>query len=299
MSDQQSGHIPVLLKETLEFLNITPGKWIVDVTFGRGGHTTAMLEQGAYVVAIDQDEEAIAYARQAFALEIATGRLKVAESNFEKLSEVIASLGLEGQISGVLADLGVSSNQLDTGDRGFSFQLDAPLDMRMDKDLGVTAKDLVNALGKKELYGLLTEYAQEKHARVIVDRIIESRKRKPIETTKELSTLIEKVVRRERGIHPATKTFMALRMLVNDEIGALERMLPQAFEVLSVGGRMVTISFHEGEDRIIKHFVKNLEEQGKATLLSKKPVMASEDEMRANPRSRSAKVRAIEKKESL
>lgn len=292
-----SGHIPVLLEEVLEGLAVKPNHWYVDLTFGRGGHTSEILKRGGKVIALDQDEEAIVYAQRHFVQSLEARQLIVIKQNFEHLREEFerSQKELVGQIAGVLADLGVSSNQLDEGERGFSFQHEAPLDMRMSTEQSVTAKDLVNGLGKKELYALLTTFAQEHRARIIVDAICRERVKHPIETTTQLARIIEEVAHRQGGIHPATKTFMALRMLVNDELGVLERMLPQAFELLAVGGRLAVISFHEGEDRLVKQFERQLEEQGKAVALSKKPITASERELSENPRSRSAKLRMIER----
>ncbi len=292
----ESGHIPVLFKEVMSGLAVKPGAWYLDLTFGRGGHTKGILEQGGQVVAFDQDSEAIRFARKNFVKAIETKKLILVERNFEFVTEEIGKLsGVSGQIAGILADFGVSSNQLGEAGRGFSFQEDAPLDMRMSKDLGVTAKDLINGLGKHELFRLLTEFAQESSAKRIVDVILTARAKRPIETTKQLADLIEKHLGRHGHLHPATKTFMALRMLVNDELGVIERMLPQAFDLLASGGRLVTISFHEGEDRLVKQFMKLKEEQGLAMLVTKKPLEASEEERKLNPRSRSAKLRILEK----
>lgn len=292
----ESGHIPVLLHEAIGSLNVESGKWYVDATFGRGGHTRSILDKGGNVLAIDQDEEAIRYGYAKFTMEMEQNRLILVHDNFEHLETVVKSRKeLNGNVYGVLADFGVSSNQLEEGERGFSFQTDAPLDMRMDKSLAVTAKDLVNGLGKKELYGLFTEYAQEHHARVIVDRILEQRLRKPIETTGELASLIEKVVRRNGRLHPATKVFMALRMQVNDELGVIKRMLPAAFDLLERHGRLVTISFHEGEDRLVKQFMRAMEESGRGVSITNKPLTATETELKQNERSRSAKLRVMEK----
>lgn len=296
MSDT-SGHVSVLLQEVIEGLAIQEGHWYVDVTFGRGGHTKGILEKGGKVIAFDQDEEAIRYGQKAFVRELEQKKIILVKRNFEFLREEIEKLGedVQGDTYGVLADFGVSSTQLDEGDRGFSFQHDAPLDMRMNKELSVSAKDLVNGLGKRELYELLTQYAQEQHARVIVDVILDSRKHKPIETTGELASLIEKKIGRSGHLHPATKTFLALRMLVNDEAGVIERMLPQAMEILQRGGRLVTISFHEGEDRIVKKFMRDEENEGNGVGITKKPLEASNEERQINMRSRSAKLRIFEK----
>lgn len=287
-------HVPVMLTEAVEGLRIQEGRWYIDATFGRGGHTKEMLERGANVIAIDQDSDAIAYAEETCKKEMQENRLMVKHINFDKLGEMPEISGKE--IAGVLFDFGPSSIQLDTSARGFSFQSDAPLDMRMDSSLAVTAKDLVNGLGKRELYELLTTYAQEYKARAIVDAILRARSKKPIETTRELAKIVERAVGHKRGhLHPATKTFMALRMAVNDELGSIERALPTALDVLSGGGRLVTISFHEGEDRLVKTAMKRWEAQGKGVIVTKKPMTPSEREVQGNPRSRSAKLRIFEK----
>lgn len=293
-----SDHIPVMLKEAVESLSIKPGAWYIDGTFGRGGHTRAILNQGGKVIALDHDNEAISYGMTHFVKDLEEGNLKLIHENFEKIGSHPETSSL--QVSGILFDFGVNSAQLDVADRGFSFQVDAPLDMRMDMRLGVTAKDLVNALGKKELYDLLTTYAQEFNARVIVDAILQSRKEKPIETTLELAELIEHAVGgRAKGksgkLHPATRTFMALRMAVNDELGSIQHALPLSLDRLVFGGRLVTISFHEGEDRLVKQAMREWEEQKKGTMLTKHPLEPSTDELMANPRSRSAKLRVFEK----
>lgn len=293
----RSGHVPVLFTEALEGLNVQRGIWYLDVTFGRGGHTRGILEKGGNVVAFDTDKEAITYGKQHFKQEIENGRLMLVHGNFEFVEQHVVRIDgdVVEKIGGGIADFGVSSNQLAGVERGFSFQHDAPLDMRMSDELTVTAKDLVNGLGKQELYRLFTEFAQEQHAKTIVSAIIEARKRKSIETTQELARIIEKKVGRRGHLHPATKAFMALRMLVNDELGVIERMLPQAFDLLRNGGRLVTISFHEGEDRIVKQFMKKIEDEHKGVSLTKRPIEASEQEIKENPRSRSGKLRIIEK----
>lgn len=295
LEQQNVGHMPVLLRETLRELNVRKDHWYIDLTFGRGGHTNEILGLGGRVIAFDIDADAITFGTNHFAEQIKEGKLILVHANFEHLGEEITKLPHARPISGVLCDFGVSSNQLDTPERGFSFQVDAPLDMRMDDRLSVKAKDLVNGLGKRELFSLLTEFSQERHAKRIVDAILTARKKKLIETTQELASIIERAVHREGHLHPATKTFMALRMLVNDELGVIERMLPQAFEVLERRGRLVAISFHEGEDRLIKHFMKDKETKEHAMSISRKPVTASQDELEINSRSRSAKLRVLEK----
>lgn len=291
-----SSHTPVMLNEALEGLQVQQGKWYVDATFGRGGHTAAIMQKGGYVVALDHDDEAVAYGSVHFVKELEEGKLKLVHANFSQLG-TIPDTTLR-TFSGVLFDFGLNSVQLDTAERGFSFQHEAQLDMRMDKRLGVTAKDLVNALGRKELYDLLTTYAQEFRARSIVEALLRYRLNKPIETTTELADVVEKAVggrKRPGDIHPATKTFMALRLVVNDELGSIERALPTALDLLENGGRLVTISFHEGEDRLVKHAMKAWEVAGKGSQLTKKPIEPSSDELQNNPRSRSAKLRIFVK----
>ncbi len=292
-------HVPVMLKETMDMLNIQPQAWYIDATFGRGGHTRAILERGANVIAFDHDLEAIQFGQQAFTNEIAEGRLVLINTNFSELGN--APELISKTILGVLFDFGLNSTQLDTARRGFSFQEDGPLDMRMDMRLGVTARDLVNALGKKELYQLLTTFAQEYRARDIVNAILRARASKPIETTRELAQLVELAIG-QRGtshLHPATKTFMALRLAVNDELGSIERALPTALDTIADGGRIVTISFHEGEDRLVKHAMKAWQENGRGESMTKKPMEPSEQEVHDNPRSRSAKMRTFQKDQSM
>lgn len=293
-----SEHVSVLLAEAIYSLKIQPDAWYIDGTFGRGGHTREILDKGGKVIAFDHDNEAIAYGMTHFVKELEEGTLKLIHENFEKIGSLPETQSL--QVNGILFDFGVNSAQLDVAERGFSFQVDAPLDMRMDMRLGVTAKDLVNALGKKELYDLLTTYAQEFNARAIVDAILRSRKEKPIETTLELAELVEHAVGgRAKGfsgkLHPATRTFMALRMAVNDELGNIQRTLSQVLDRLVPGGRLVTIAFHEGEDRLVKQAMREWEEKRKGVMITKHPIEPTVEELRANPRSRSAKLRVFEK----
>jgi 16S rRNA (cytosine1402-N4)-methyltransferase len=256
------------------------------------------LEQGGKVIAFDHDAEAVNYGQQMFAKEIEQGNLILIHKNFAEMFDLPEFISKK--IMGILFDFGINSVQLDTAVRGFSFQEDGPLDMRMDSRLGVTARDLVNALGKKELYQLLTTYAQESHARQIVEAILRYRATKPFQGTKELADVIQRAVGRSQGkqgshLHPATKTFMALRMAVNDELGSIERALPTALDTLADGGRMVTIAFHEGEDRLVKHAMRRWEETSRGEQLTKKPLEPSFEEIQSNPRSRSAKVRVFQK----
>ena len=288
-------HIPVLLHEAVDLLNVEDGKWYIDATFGRGGHTREILSFGGNVIALDHDKEAITYGMRHFVQAIEAKRIFFERENFEHIDDVVRKYDQVGKIHGVLADFGISSPQVDDKNRGFSFLEDAPLDMRMDDRLGVKARDLVNALGRNELIDLFTTYSQERHAKYIADAIVKERKSKPIETTQDLTRIIEKVVHREGHLHPATKVFQALRIVVNDELGSIERFLPKAFETLASGDRLVTIAFHEGEDRLVKHFEQDLIVGGDATAVTSKPIEPSDEEVANNPRSRSGKLRVIEK----
>lgn len=289
-------HIPVLLDEAIDFLNVSPGYWYIDCNLGGGGHTEEILIKGGYVLGIDLDKDAIIEVSQKLKDYIADKRLILCQSNFSKIDEVINNLKLE-KIKGVLFDLGVSSHQLEMGERGFSINYDAPLDMRMDNRGSVKAVDLVNALHEGELTELLTKLGEEGFARKIAKAIVTYRGRKVIETTNELAQIIASVKPRsfKEKIHPATKTFQALRIAVNDELNSLREALPKAFEALSPGGRLVVISFHSLEDRIVKTTFQDLVKEKGATLLTKKPFTPSGKELVENPRSRSAKMRVIEK----
>src|SRR3989344_8562776 len=303
-------HTPVLLTEVLELLDVQTGKKYIDATLGGGGHAEQIVGAGGVLLGIDRDPEALmaskkrlesAYPVSSNDANKARGNtafrpFKLVQGNFEKITEIAHNSGFT-QVSGILFDLGASTHQLLSPTRGFSFQFDAPLDMRMDPNLGVTARDLINALGKKELYDLFTNLAQEERARAIAARIVSTRIQKPLETTKELATLVESVYGGRRGrLHPATKVFQALRIAVNDEAYALKSALPQAVELLAPKGRLVIISFHEGEDRIVKNFFKTLSESGELNLLTKKPIQPQTKEVTNNPNARSAKLRVAEKK---
>lgn len=285
-------HIPILTPEILDLLKPAEGKTIVDATLGGGGHTKALIEKGARVVGIDQDPEAITYAGSR--MDIDQSKLTLIEGNFGNLKNLLAQNAIEG-VDGILFDLGVSSHQIDSVERGFSFQKSAPLDMRMAPHLAVTAKDLINGLGKNELYELFTKYAQEQLARPIAQAIVSARRIETIETTTQLAQIVEKVYgRRKSHLHPATKVFQALRIAINDELNTLKSVLPQACQLLNKDGVLVIISFHEGEDRIAKHFTKSLNDS-EWEILTSKPIIPTNQEKSENPRSRSAKLRAIKK----
>lgn len=284
-------HTPVLTKESIDYLKIKKDCWYIDCTLGGGGHAIEIIKNGGKVLGIDQDPDAIDEVSKKFSEEIEQGKLILKKDNFINLKH------LNDPVCGVLFDLGLSSHQLEKRERGFSFNSDAPLDMRMDPDLAVSAKDLVNVLHSGELSELFSKFGEEDMAQKIAREIVEERKKKKIETTKQLADLILKInPRRSRDrIHPATKVFQALRIAVNDELNNLKSALPEALEVLEKGGRVVVISFHSLEDRIVKDFFIEQESLGKVKILTDKPILPGEDEVFVNPRSRSAKMRVAEK----
>ena len=277
-------HTPVLLAEIVAALEPSAGKTFVDATLGAAGHTISLLENGATVIGLDRDAEII---------KLAEDRIKEAgfANNFSAIHTSFSGIGdvVKEPVDGILFDLGVSSYQLDTPERGFSFRYDAPLDMRMDKNLGVTAADLVNALGKKELYELFTTLGEEYRCRRLIEEIITNRKVKPIRTTGELVAMIDETIPRTGSIHPATKIFQALRMAVNSEREELKAALPSALSCLVPGGILAVISFHSGEDTIVKDFL--MDHAGEIESLTDKPIIATSEEVEKNPRSRSAKLR--------
>ncbi len=287
-----SAHTPVLLEEVLTWLSPRPGGTYVDATVGLGGHAEAILERilpGGRLIGLDRDPEAIAVARER--LSRFQGAFQLVHADFADLRKVLQDLGI-GQVQGVLMDLGVSVLQLTSPHRGFSFSLPGPLDMRMDPSSPVTAADLVNRLSEQELADLLRHYGEEPFARRIARAIV---RRRPIYTTQELREAVAQAVPRRawpRRIDVATRTFQALRIAVNRELEALEQALPQAVEVLSPGGRLVVISFHSLEDRIVKQFLRRAEG---LRVLTPKPVRPSREEVRRNPRARSARLRAAER----
>lgn len=300
MSKTDAKHQPVLLTQTLSYLNIQQDAWYVDGTFGRGGHTGAMLAAGGNVLAMDIDAEAIAFGQETFAAEIAAGKLLLVRENFSRITEVLASRPQVTQLTGALFDLGTSLDQLTHNTRGFSFtQPENALDMRMDDRLAVTAADLLNALPEKHLLYIFREYGGEFQSRAVARAVIAQRARQPFATVGDLVNLIEKVKTRNTGhLHPATKVFQALRIAVNDELSMVKPGLSGSFTALQPGGVIVTIAFHEGEDRIAKHMFRNWEESGQAIALTKHPLSPDDEEVARNPRSRSAKLRAVQKQQN-
>jgi 16S rRNA (cytosine1402-N4)-methyltransferase len=306
-------HRPVLPAEVLSFLAPCPGGVYLDGTIGGGGHAALVLEAcapGGVLIGFDRDESALAAARERLAP--FGERVRLFHGNFAEVALLLPELESRG-IDGFLLDLGVSSYQLDTGDRGFSFQQDAPLDMRMDAGSGETAADLVNELSEEELTRIIREYGEERWAKRIATFIVKARDEARIETTFRLVDVIKGAVPRgawEERLHPATRTFQALRIAVNDELGSLELGLTAALRLLNRGGRGVVISFHSLEDRIVKNTFRS-HAQGctcpkgfprcvcggtpQVRVLTGKPVMAGGEELALNPRARSAKLRAVEK----
>ena len=303
-------HTPVLLDEVLAGLSVRPDGRYCDATFGRGGHTAAILGAlgpAGRLVAIDRDPEAIRAGRQRFAAE---ARLTLVQGSFGSLEERVRAAGIEGELDGVLLDLGVSSPQLDEAARGFSFMQDGPLDMRMDNESGQSAAQWLARAGEREIADVIRGLGEERFARRIARAIVAARAETPITRTAALAALVaEAVPTREPGKHPATRTFQAIRIHVNGELDALESALPQAVRLLAPGGRLCVISFHSLEDRIVKRFIRR-EEQGDPVYagLPNVPahararlkrvggaVMAGEAEVRANPRARSAVLRVAER----
>ncbi len=286
-------HRPVLVKEVMEFLKPSKGGVYLDATVGTGGHAGYILqaiEPEGILVCADRDEEA---------LKISIQRLKAKnaiflKASFSELPKKLNDLGIV-ELDGALFDLGVSLYQLKRDERGFSFFSRERLDMRMDRSQRLTAWDVVNTYPEERLFKILREYGEEPRARLITKAIVRQRKKGPINTPVELAELIEKVTGRKGRIHPATRTFQAIRIEVNNELIELEKGLPTIFEILKKGGRLCVISYHSLEDRIIKHFMKKIVSDKKAEYLTKKPVTPSDDEIKANPSSRSAKLRGVKR----
>lgn len=307
---EQFTHASVLLNEAVEALALRSDGVYIDGTFGRGGHSRRILEAlgpKARLIAIDQDPEAI---REAEALRQEDPRVEVFKSNFVALNEVARMAGLEQGVDGVLLDLGVSSPQLDDAARGFSFMREGPLDMRMDPESGISAADWLASASDNEIAKVLRDYGEERFAWRIAQRIVSAREETPIRTTKELADLIEAAVpKREPGKHPATRSFQAIRIYLNRELDVITEVLPKALDLLRIGGRLVVISFHSLEDRIVKRFFRD-EARGPQfpkgvpvtadmvqprVRLVGKAVRAGRQELEGNVRARSAVMRVVER----
>ncbi len=293
-------HVPVLLKETIDCLGFTDkDKIFLDATVGAGGHSLEICKRFPWlqIIALDVDEEALSLAEEN--LKIGGCQFEVKIENFRNLAKTMDELGIQ-KVDKILFDIGMSSMHIDISGRGFSFQKDEPLLMTMKKELegSLTAYEIVNSWPKDEIEKILRDYGEESFARKIAEQIVKERKKGPIKTTFDLVKVIEDATPkfyRHKRIHPATKTFQAIRIAVNDELESLKEGIGQAFERLRVGGRLAVISFHSLEDRIVKKNFKELEKNGKGKLITKKPLTASFEEIKINSRSRSAKLRVIEK----
>jgi 16S rRNA (cytosine1402-N4)-methyltransferase len=291
-------HIPVLVEEVMMFLRCEPGQTYVDATLGGGGHAREILRQTApdgVVIGVEWDEDAISEARKA--LDPFGDRVKMFRENFIHLPDLLKAMKVE-EVDGILLDLGLSSFQLEKGERGFSFKGEGPLDMRMDQRVERTAADLVNYLSSEELETILAEYGEERWANRIAKVIVRERNRSPIRTTQALRKIVYQAIPKRfqsKKIDPATRTFQALRIKVNDELENLRRILGIRWNFLRRGGRMCVISFHSLEDRMVKETFRKLEIERMMHVLTKKPVTPSEEERKRNPRSRSAKLRCAER----
>ena len=288
-------HRPVLLREALEFLKVRPDGTYIDATLGTGGHGEEILKvlrQGkGKLLGIDRDPAALAHARDR--LREFGEQLIVQHGNFAEIDSLHAAAGLP-PADGLLADLGLSSLQLEDAARGFSFSLSGPLDMRMDPDTSVTAEELVNRSSEHELADLIFKFGEERHSRRIARAIVKAR---PIRTTTELAQVVTRAIPSRAGlhqIHPATRTFMALRMAVNEELENLKAFLAGVLRVLAPGGRLAILSFHSLEDRLVKRAFADWSREGRICILTRKPIRPAEPEFQENPRSRSAKLRAAE-----
>jgi 16S rRNA (cytosine1402-N4)-methyltransferase len=289
-------HMPVMPREVVALLQPERGGLFVDCTVGLGGHSRALLERGASrVLGLDRDADALAIARESLA--DWGDRVELVHADYRDLPRVLDARGIDG-VNGALADLGVSSLQLDAADRGFSFRRDEPLDMRMDRTQGQTAAELLRDVDERTLADVIFQYGEERFSRRIARAIVQARNETPVETTGQLAGIVRRAVPRTgyQRIDPATRTFQALRIWVNRELEGLDTFLMAAVERLLAGARLAVISFHSLEDRIVKHLFRALE-RGEAALriVTKRPLVPSDAEVDANPRARSAKLRAIER----
>jgi 16S rRNA (cytosine1402-N4)-methyltransferase len=299
-------HIPVLGPPAVELLKVHAGGVYIDGTFGAGGHTAAILATpGAQVIGIDRDRDAVTVGFDL--VEQSEDRLTLVEDRFSRLDEIAREFG-HTSVEGVLLDLGVSSMQLDEAARGFSFRRDGPLDMRMGSE-GPSAADVVATASPKDLAAIIATLGEERHARAVARAIVAARDKNPIRTTGELADIVKRVVRGPRDIHPATRTFQALRMFVNEELSELSEALAAAERVLAPGGRLVVIAFHSLEDRLVKTFLSDRSKPPRGSrhqpevaapapsfrLLTARPLIPDSAEVAANPRARSSKLRAAER----
>lgn len=308
--ESKEQHLPVLFKEALDALSIRDDGIYIDATFGRGGHSAGILEQlgpEGRLIALDRDLDAIACAQSRFADE---SRFTIVHTAFDRMESVATELGVAGYVDGILLDLGISSPQIDEAHRGFSFQSDGPLDMRMDTTESLTAAKWLAEAKEAEIREVLRGYGEERFSGRIAGAIVRQRLEEPLTTTAQLAELVDKAVpTREKGKHPATRTFQALRIRVNRELEQLEVVLEQALRVVKPGGRIAVISFHSLEDRMVKRFFRHhatadhlpkgvpvmADDQKPDLYLIGKPVAPSKEEIAVNPRARSSRLRIAER----
>lgn len=288
-------HIPVLLDEAIDALMVAPNKKYIDATLGGAGHTALILEKGGIVLGIDKDTDALESVKEKFGKEIDAGRLKTVHGSFSNIKKIAEENGFE-KVSGILFDVGVSSYQLDNSGRGFSIRHDEKLDMRMDSSASLTAYDVVNSYPVEKLIEIFYRYGEEHNAKEIAQVIGEKRRKEKITTTKELAQIAEGISHRSEAIHPATRIFQAIRIEVNGELEELKRGLTDGLELLETKGRLVAISFHSLEDRVVKQSFETFVRGGIGIVVNKKPIIANFNEVKKNKRSRSAKMRVFEKK---
>ncbi len=293
---EKFAHVPVLLDEVISFLLPYQDGIVVDATVGEGGHAEEILKRvkPSLLVALDRDIEILSIARERLS---SYSNIVYIYGNYSQLPELLAKEGIE-RVDAILMDLGISSYHLEDSERGFSFQNPGPLDMRLDRvGSRLTAFEVVNEYSEKKLTTIIKEYGEEPWAKKIARRIVEARKEKKISRTDELAKIVASAIPRRfwpKKIHPATRTFQAIRIEVNDELNHLKIALKNAFSILNPGGRIVVISFHSLEDRIVKHTFRALEKKG-GIILTKKPIVPMDEEISQNPRARSAKMRVLEK----
>lgn len=303
-------HTPVMAEEVTEFLTINPDGVYIDGTIGGGGHAEVILDRltdKALYIGIDKDATAIEYCKERF--KDSTAKVELFQGNFSMMNEFADRIGIKG-VDGVLLDLGVSSTQIDLPERGFSFSSDGPLDMRMDQDSGISAADLIKSLTERELADLIYEYGEERHSRKIATAIVNFQKESHLRTTSDLSSIVKRVIMGNMKTKSLARVFQALRIAVNNELSSLEEGLTAAIKLLKKGGRIVVLSYHSLEDRIVKNLLRDLskshiqdpesptgyrEQVKELKLLTKKVIKPTGSEIERNPRSRSARLRAAEK----
>ncbi len=296
-NDYQAYHKPVLLNELIDYLDLKPNINVIDATFGFGGHSLKIIEKikpEGKILAFEWDPDVYQLGLRLLKEKQLMEKIKLINENFSKIKSVVAKEKFQ-KIYGVIFDLGLSSWHYDKSKRGFSFKENEFLDMRLNPEIKLTAFEIVNYFSKRELVEILEKYGEEKEAERIVNAIVEKRKKEKIQTTRELAEIIKSVKKVKKKIHPATQTFLALRNFINQELENLQEGLDGALEVLEKGGRIVIITFHGLEDKVVKNFINKWKKMKKIKILTKSVIRPSLSEIKNNPRSRSAKLRAIQK----